>query len=341
MLQTSLLSRIFDHVEHGEVDKAVRASLRLSRHIGDHMNSALFLRELLEDRKEIARVLFDDTSHLKEEAQKYLHKHSFDRWLQSRTLPFGFGRNDEDGQEKNVLVTSVGEFPAELEQCERSIADLRLPSTMGEYDSAAFTDRYSEIKGQLRLRIKAINTIKSRILNHCLNFAIQVERQLQAQQRSVAFLQVAQNEVQNYFKARSQEVYEKLQKANQLVDSSSPEDQSLLLTQVRRAIKAVADYFYPAKTAPIRCGDGKDRVLGDEQYLNRLHEFVYTHIPRSTATDLLRAEADYLLVFAKRLNDVASKGVHTDVTSAEAKQGLLGLYLFLYNLCHRLEVKDA
>lgn len=336
-MQQELVQRIYDYVEQGEIDKAVRTSLRLSRHIGDHMNTALFLRELVDDKHEITRVLIDDTSHLKEEAQKYLLTKSFERWLDSRTLSFSFGGGEDSERQKNVLVISVGEFPEELRQCEKSISDLVIPPTMGEYDSAAFTDRYDQIKGQLRMRIRGINTIKDRVLNKCLNFAIGVERQLLSQQKSVQFLQHAQNEVQNYFKTRSDDVYEKLQKANQLINSTSSEDLSLLLTQVRRAIKAAADYFFPPELIPRECVDGKERLLGDEQYLNRLHEFIYTRFPRSTSTELLRAELQYLLVFAKRLNDVASKGVHASVSAPEAKQGFLGLYLFLYNVCQRLE----
>lgn len=336
-MQQELVQRIYDHVEQGEIDKAVRTSLRLSRHIGDHMNTALFLRELVDDKHEIKRVLIDDTSHLKEEAQGYLLTNSFERWLDSRTLPFSFGGGKDPEKQKNVLVISVGEFPEELRQCEKTISDLVIPPTMGEYDSAAFTDRYDQIKGQLRMRIRGINTIKDRVLNRCLNFAIGVERQLLSQQKSVQFLQHAQNEVQNYFKTRSDDVYEKLQKANQLINSTSSEDLSLLLTQVRRAIKATADYFFPPELIPRKCFDGKERLLGDEQYLNRLHEFIYTRFPTSTSTELLRAELQYLLVFAKRLNDVASKGVHASVSAPEAKQGFLGLYLFLYNVCQRLE----
>ena len=212
---------------------------------------------------------------------------------------------------------------------------------MGEFGTAAFTDRYDLLKSQLRLRIRAINTIKDRVLNRCLIFAIGVEKQLAAQQKTVNFLQTAQNEVQNYFKSRSDDVYHKLQKANQLVDSDSIEDLSLLLTQIRRAIKAAADYFLPPEKSARQCSDGVERTLGDEQYLNRLHEFVYTTFPRSTSTDLLRAELDYLLVFAKRLNDISSKVVHANVTEAEAKQGFLGLYLFLFNVCQRLERAGA
>ena len=339
-MHQELLLRIFDHVESGDVEKALRASLRLSRHIGDHMNSALFLRELLTDKNEVARVIFDDTPHLKEEAHAYLYKQSFERWLKSRTLPFSIG-GSADSDEELVFVTPIGEFPDELAQLEKSIQDLVVPPTMNAFDSAAFTDRYDQRKAQIRLRIKAILTIKDRVLNRCFNFAVGVERQLAAQAQSVEFLREAQNEVQNYFKTRSDEVYEKLERANALIASKSAEDHSLLLTQVRRAIKSVADYFYPARSELLICADGKERVLGDEQYLNRLKEFVYTKFPRSTSTDLLRAELDHLLALAKKLNDIASKGVHADVSPAEAKQGLLGLYLFLFNLCQKLERADA
>ena len=334
-----LIERIYDHIENGDVDKAVRACLRLSRRIGDHINTALFLRELIEDRKEIAQVIFEDTSHLKEDAQKYIYEYSFKRWMALRALSFSLGE-DDDGDSKNVLTTPIGEFEADLDQCEKSISDLALPSTMGEYDSAAFTDRYNRIKGNFRLRIRAINSIKSRVLNQCLNFTIHVERQLEAQQKTNSFLEQAQNEVQNYFRTRSDDVYEKLQKANQLVDSKLQEDLSLLLTQVRRAIKSIADHFYPATANVVRCSDGVERRLGDEQYLNRLHEFVHTSFSRSTATDLLRAELDHLLIFARKLNDIASKGVHAEVSLHEGQQGFVGLYMFLFNLIRKLETKD-
>lgn len=340
MDRSELVERIFDHVENGDVDKAVRASLRLSRQINDYMSTAFFLRDLIEDRVEVSRVLYEDVSHLKKEAFSYLISNSAERWIESRTLAYGpTGTSLAGDDSKRVLTISVGDFPTELDQCEKSINDLALPASMGEYDSAAFTDRYHSIKGDFRLRIKAINTIKTRVLNRCLNFAIQIERQLVIQNSTSSYLEKTQNDVLNYFRARSDDVYQKIHKANQLINSDSSEDLSLLLTQVRRALKSVADYFYPATESLVRCNDGVERKMGDEQYLNRLHEFTHVTFKRSTSTDLLRAELDHLLAFAKKLNDIASKGVHAEVTLAEAQQGYLGLYMFLFNIIQRLEVK--
>lgn len=162
-----------------------------------------------------------------------------------------------------------------------------------------------------------------------------------AQSKSEGFLDQVHNEVNNYFKVHSEDVYAKLQKAGQLIGSSDPEDLSLLLTQVRRAIKSAADYFYPATDALIICADGKERQLGDEQYLNRLQEYLATAFEQSSSRDLLRAELDQLAVFARRLNEVASKGVHSDVSAREAKQGFLGLYTFLYDVILRLQERSS
>lgn len=214
---------------------------------------------------------------------------------------------------------------------------MALPSGMGEFDTAAFTDRYHNQKVQLRLRIRALYALKERIRSRCLNYAISVERQLEAQRKAQRFLDEIETEVNNFFKARSDDVYMKLQKASQLIDSGDSEDRSLLLTEVRRAIKSAADYFYPATAKPVMCADGVERGMGEEQYLNRLQEFLATGVQKSTSRDLLNAEFQHLAQLARRLNDVAAKGVHADVSVAEGKQGLLGLYLFLFNVVSQLQ----
>jgi hypothetical protein len=91
---------------------------------------------------------------------------------------------------------------------------------------------------------------------------------------------------------------------------------------------------------PVVCQDGNTRTLGEEQYLNRLDEFCRVSFGGDSSSKLLRAELDYLSVLIRRINEVASKGVHAEVTSAEARQGLLGLYIFLFNLITKLELSS-
>jgi hypothetical protein len=272
----------------------------------------------------------------KGDAIEFFTGRSLEYWLETHTLDFSVGPDDQ-GHERNVLVIGAGELDPELAQWEQTIADLTVPSGMGQFDTAAFTDAHVREKAAIRLRVRALICIKERIKARCLNYLIRLERQLDAQQRPESFLQQVQSKVNNFFKARSEDVYSKLLKASELVGSSSPEDMSLLLTQVRRALKAAADHFYPPSNSAITCSDGKERTLGDDQYLNRLSEFLATRLGKSSSRDLLKAELEHLAVFMRRLNDVASKGVHANVAPSEAKQGLLGVYLLLYNICSRLE----
>jgi hypothetical protein len=288
------------------------------------------------DNHEYARILHQDTSHLKPEVQKFLHERSLEAFLSEHELPYTLS----DDKDARVFAESVGELDNEVQQLERSIADLSIPPGMSPFDTASFFDRYATVKLNYRMRIRAVQTIRERIKTRCLNYAITVEKQLQAQMKSEVFLQTVQNDVNNYFKAHSEEVYTKLQKAAQLVDSTDPEDCSLLLTLIRRSIKAVADYFYPAVpgSPAVRCCDGVERKLGDDKYLNRLQEYLLGLFPPGgSSADLIRAETNVLMLFARKLNDMSSKGVHGDVTPDEAKQGLFGLYMLLYNVIARLQ----
>ena len=330
------IKRVYDYIENDDVDKAVMACLRIARHAKDYLHAAVFLCELYPSKKERMRILYDDTNHLKPDAQKFIWDQSIEYWLDTHTLEFSFYVN-QDGEDQNVLAVGVSEIDLELEQWERAINDLQIPTGMDEYDTAALANQCLNQKSEMRMRIKALHTIKQRIRTRCLNYAIRLEQQLLAQNKNEAFLANVQSGVNNYFKTHSEDVYTKLQRASQLVDSIDPEDYSLLLTQVRRAMKASADYFYAPTSGLVKCSDGQERTMGDDQFLNRFQEYLAVKFGSSSSSDLLRAEFDYLAAFFRRLNNVASKGVHAEASPTEAKQGLLGLYMFLYNVVSRIQ----
>lgn len=333
------VARVYEHLEEDRVESAVMGCLRIARGMKDYVHAAIFLRELYPDRHEVVRALYDELAPLKDEAKDYVLKYSTERWLDVHTVE-GFtlqeDRHKAKGDRRNVLMVTAGELDAEIHQWERAINDLTLPAGMDQFDLAAFTDRFTHEKVHMRTRIKAVQTIKSRIKTRCLNYAIQIERQIDLQRHSQGFLESAQNDVNNFFKVRSDDVFMKLQKATQLAISGNAEDCALLLTEVRRAMKAAADFFYPAVAGKVHCSDGIERTMGDDQYLNRLHQFVAQRVTPSTSKEMLETEINHLTSFIRRLNDMASKGVHGSVTFAEAKQGLIGLYFFLFNLCQYL-----
>ena len=120
------------------------------------------------------------------------------------------------------------------------------------------------------------------------------------------------------------EAIEKFMAAYDRLGSSSSEDWSLALTATRRVIKAVADSIYPPReTKP------GERKLGKEQYINRLWAFLDENLDQGSNKDLAKAHVDYLGSFLQRLNEKASKGVHTQVSYDEAVRAVLYTYLTL------------
>lgn len=337
----TVLAAIYNHLEANNVEGATMACLRVARMSQDYLNAVIFLRELFPKKEEVGRMLYDDANHLKPEALDFIWKRSLDHWLEIHTMDYEFPSDDDDyqrseGDRRTVLKVAAGEIDAEIKQWEQTVADIAPPSGMTPFDTAAFAASVSRQRAEIRLRLTALHSIKSRLKTRCLNYAIQIEKQLSLQEKNQSVLWSVQNEVNNFFKARAEDVFQKLQKASQLAVAVQGEDVALLLTEVRRALKGAADHFYPPQSGIVTCSDGKERPLGDEQYLNRLEEYLSAKLPASTAKELASAELKLLATFMRRLNDLASKGVHADVTHAEARQGLVGLYLFLSTIIRHL-----
>lgn len=336
--EKNLIQSIYLHLENDEPDNAVFVCFRLARLMKDYFNTGLFLRELNPDEKQLYSAFYDEFKHLRKEAQKSLWEITGHHWIEERTVSFPF---IEERPEANMIAMGIGVLQKDRRSLSQSISDLKVPEGMGTLDTAAFTDKYERQKSAFRLKMAAETEIIERIRTRCLNYASMMERRIGLQEKTHEFLLDVQNVVLNYFSGVSKDVFQKLEKATELAMSKKTEDFALLLTSVRRAIKAVADYFYPPTESAVRCMDGRERQMGSEQYLNRLEEFCRQSFETSSSNNLLKAELEYFVTFARKINDLASKGVHATANRQEARQGLVGLYMLLYNLIQKLEFKDS
>lgn len=331
--QQDLLERVYEFVEEGQIDKAVLVCLRLARANGDTFNTIMFLRELHPDVTQLQSAFREETQHLNDETRQQLWKVTQDRWIEERTVANFLLPGEED---RNVFAMGAGELCRDIEQMEKSIEDLRLPPGLGEYEAAAFTDQHSSLKRQMRLRIRACHEVLERIRTRCQYYASRVDAQLAAETSTSELVASVQREVHNFYAERCDAVYESLRKAASLVSSEDSEDHALVLTCIRRAVKAAADFHCPSVEGPVQCADGEVRDLGEEQYLNRLQEYCTGLFGTGSSGSLATAEVKYLSAFLRRLNDVACKGVHSRVSRLEARQGLLAVYMFLSNVIAKL-----
>jgi hypothetical protein len=81
--------------------------------------------------------------------------------------------------------------------------------------------------------------------------------------------------------------------------------------------------------------------LGKDSYLNRLQEFIHREFSKSTSRELLDADLKNLSTYVRRIDSLASKGVHAEVSQEEAKQSLVCLYFFLYNVIVKINFVDV
>jgi len=115
---------------------------------------------------------------------------------------------------------------------------------------------------------------------------------------------------------RVPDALEALRAAEANATIGSRESASLAATSCRRAVKALADALYPAGP-PVVDGAGTTRSMGDQHSRNRLTQFVLDRRGRSTLADLLGSNIDMLGTRLKSLDDLASKGAHSNITMNE------------------------
>lgn len=118
-------------------------------------------------------------------------------------------------------------------------------------------------------------------------------------------------------------------------DSEEPEEWSQALTSCRRALKAVADQVYPPRGEEV---DG--HPMGEENYVNRLTQFAKERMESNSQQRLLQSEIDSVWDRADRLNDLANKGVHDEVTARDLDMAVVRTYLLAGDLLGLLEPAD-
>lgn len=128
------------------------------------------------------------------------------------------------------------------------------------------------------------------------------------------------------------DAFSKFVSANRRMQEDNPEAWAQALVSCRRLLKSLADDLYPPTSDPVRGADGKERTLGEEQYIRRLWQFIYEQARRSTSGELLMAQTNDLGKRLDRLHKLTHKGVHAEVSEFEVNQCVIQTYLLVGDL---------
>lgn len=128
------------------------------------------------------------------------------------------------------------------------------------------------------------------------------------------------------------ELAEQMMLAFKSISSNNKEEWSQALTTCRRLLENLADNLYPANDKVIN-----KRTFKQNQYINRLWQFMHETIESDTNKDLAKAHVDYLGSWLQANNTATNKGVHSEVTQLEATKFVFHIYLMLADLLEYLD----
>jgi len=96
-------------------------------------------------------------------------------------------------------------------------------------------------------------------------------------------------------------------------------------------LESLADKLYPASDVKIG-----SRTFKQNQFVNRLWQFMNDSIESESNRDLAQEHVNYLGLWLEKTNKLTNKGVHDGVSQLEATKAIFHLYLMLADLLEYL-----
>ncbi|MDE0490343.1 MULTISPECIES: helix-hairpin-helix domain-containing protein [Psychrobacter] len=177
-----------------------------------------------------------------------------------------------------------------------------------------------------------INSHLSYINKHCYSYISSLIDKLKYSGTVKSSFDLLKDAVDDKFLEINPELAEQLMLAFKSISSDNKEEWSQALTTCRRLLESLADNLYPANDKIIN-----NRTFKQNQYVNRLWQFMHEAIQSDTNKTLAKAHVDYLGSWLERNNKATNKGVHDEVTQLEATKFVFHIYLMLADLLEYLD----
>lgn len=233
---------------------------------------------------------------------------------------------------KNRSVASMkdGVFGGSIDGVEQHLHRLRTaagdPSAaqyMTQIDAYFYIEKLDKVGAQLLPQITSFENILNRVRQSVHDYLVEAESELLTGQTESSLFTRGESYVVQRLQEVSPESLEKYRAAELRISEGSAESYAQALTSCRRMIKSLADSLYPPKDVPLKGIDGKERLLGEDQFMNRLMQFAIDRLGKSTHLKLVEETTSSLGNRLNKLNSLASKGVHQEVTLIEAESCLM------------------
>jgi hypothetical protein len=265
------------------------------------------------DRVAAVRALYPGLAYDEAGAR---HNVELERFLSSRTPRRLDHLGDDD---KTIHFGSVDELAVLYDQAQHWL-------------DAAEADGLTDVVLEGAAVLADRREIMDRIRAVVFDYLVRTETQLEASDTVSQTLARHRLRVDALLETVAPDLRDQLQAALRAAREGGGEARSQVLTTCRRVLVAVADHLFPASDEPFVGEDGVPRLVGPGNYRNRV--LAACSGPGTEDRAFNSAIAD-LSTRLDRLDELAQKGVHRDVSQDEMEFGLAQTYLLVGELMRR------
>lgn len=330
----------FDKPEY-RLSTVVRKAIRVARLRNDYENLWWLEEEMIESRERKARERIENeiVPHYSaddfEEARRDILRASFSE-RSVRTL--------EDGaivEGDNICDLSVPSIEDRIQSLTEDAKQQVPPPGMHTLDLYYAEQRYTRLRSHMRFTANEYAVVLRRIENRVHEFLSTTEKQLIYGQINSDIFERNRQYVDSRLRAIAPDALAKLVSVYRRLGEGNEEARSQALLSCRRILKSLADNLYPASDEPVVGSDGKERVLTEAKYINRLWQFVAERVKGKAAGDLLLAQVNDTGNRIHGLYGLDSKGVHAAVTEFEVNQAVIQTYLLIGDILRLVDGNSA
>jgi len=226
-----------------------------------------------------------------------------------------------------ISGASVSQLEDNLRALERAYDDAEPASNLTPIDAAFAAERAADTRAKLLPDLQWTRGTLGKIRQDVHNYLVSVETGLMAGKVNSDIFQRAQLYINEALKKYAPDALNKFVASQESLSSGSTEDYAHALTSSRRLIKALADALYPARGDEVEGIDGIPRSMSDDKYKNRLTEYVRINVEGKRHRQTVAQIVSDLYSRLNALDGLASKGVHDEVTQAEAETCVVWTYM--------------
>lgn len=332
-LQSSVTQLIADALEYFDdpgrsLAASARRALRVAIRRHDYVSTIWLLFELTTHIPQgnvkigepaIIKTRQQMTVLLGEEKTEKCMEKAYVKWERNRA----FGKKGENAR---LQAESLGQLEATLALTQSVYDDTKVPDNLTQIDAYRAARDIEAGKAKLLPNLHHYQQIIENIRSSIYIFLVESEVAVFSGEIYSPLFVRAQDRIDQGLERLAPDARAKFLAAQSSLLSGSGEDLAHALSSCRRMIKALADALYPPPEKRILKEGGKDIKLDDAHYANRLIQYAKEKMGESQK-EVLDSTLNSLMARLRALISLSSKGVHSEVTVAEAETCVLWTYM--------------